>query len=431
MRLFKLFNLCFFASFVVSQNKAKMPLSKDVLAPVTTYFKIENGVLNHAGQAFFADAFKTNQYFLLGEYHGSKRISEFTKATLPLFKNAGGNHIGLEVGPVSATVLSEIANKDKAKTVAGMHKLNSAFATQTPRGVYEPIPFFSNVSDAEFLSEIKTQELRILGLDQEFKFGIPMLIRRAAKNLPPKKQRFFAPRLKQLTDTLTSYFHRELAYRQKQSPRVAFVSQLFLNSPFVQKLLSDLASEAEENRAIKDALNTSMQIYAHNNARKYWDSNAARTQNFIQNLNSGVTRTGFNLASDKMYIKIGGLHSARGLNNYSMYDIGNTFAELARFHGNSSLHSTFFSRYSKDKSGKRVDELENKESWTAKSFADFLQMGKKDEWAIIDLRPLREKFYYKRIYEVNDRVREYFRRYDIIIIAPTEEEPKANYTLSK
>lgn len=54
-------------------------------------------------------------------------------------------------------------------------------------------------------------------------------------------------------------------------------------------------------------------------------------------------------------------------------------------------------------------------------------MAKKDQWTIIDLRPMRESFYYKRKYLVNDMIRQYFDRYDIIVITPLEVQPIANY----
>ena len=47
------------------------------------------------------------QFVLLGEYHGSRRISELTRAIVPIAHAAGCRTLALEVGPITAEVLTE------------------------------------------------------------------------------------------------------------------------------------------------------------------------------------------------------------------------------------------------------------------------------------------------------------------------------------
>lgn len=148
----------------------------------------------------------------------------------------------------------------------------------------------------------------------------------------------------------------------------------------------------------------------------------------MTNFRNGLKNSNFDYSEDKTLIKTGGIHSAKGLNNYSMYDIGITIFEVAKFNGNGSINSIFLSRFEKD-NDTIIDALDA-HSWYSNSFKDFIQMGKRDEWAIIDLRPLKNTFYYKRDYLVNDRIKEYFDRYDLIIITPMEINPLPNYELS-
>ena len=134
----------------------------------------------------------------------------------------------------------------------------------------------------------------------------------------------------------------------------------------------------------------------------------------------------FDYNNDKVLIKIGGLHSAKGLNNYSMYDIGNSVYELARINKRKSLHTVFLDRYFKDTDGKITDAMNDSTGWYTKNFKNFIQLGKPDKWTIIDLRPLRNEFYYQRRFVVNEQIKLYFDRYDLVIIPPTDKEPTLN-----
>ena len=140
-------------------------LTIEALKEFTTHFKIENKKLDRAGADFWRKEFRDNQFVLLGKYHHSPRISEFTAAVIPLFKESGGNFFGLEVGPTSAEILQELS-ADPAQARNNLRELNSVYAHTYSGGVYAPIPFFANVSDADFLAAAAREKLTFLGLDR-------------------------------------------------------------------------------------------------------------------------------------------------------------------------------------------------------------------------------------------------------------------------
>jgi hypothetical protein len=125
-----------------------------------------------------------------------------------------------------------------------------------------------------------------------------------------------------------------------------------------------------------------------------------------------------------MLLKMGGVHTGRGFSPLSLFEMGNALSELAELNGNRSLHVNFTSRYYVD-GGKEIDALDNSKGFLYR-FQPLLQMAKKDEWTIIDLRPLREAVFYHRKYEMDAVLLEWFRQHDIVIIPKLEKDLTLN-----
>jgi hypothetical protein len=139
-----------------------------------------------------------------------------------------------------------------------------------------------------------------------------------------------------------------------------------------------------------------------------------------ENLAKAFGQYNFDLETDKMLLKMGGIHTAKGFSWLSLYELGNTLHELANFHGNRSVHLTFFNRYY-EQDNKEIDALADEKSY-AYRYVDLLQFGQKNRWTVIDLRPLKEKIYYHRKYEISDMMKDVFRQHDLFVIPPLEKE---------
>lgn len=405
--------------FLNAPAQTKQPLTEKDLEKFTYYFDVADGRFTGDGAKFLADEVGRNQYILLGEYHGSLRISEFTKALIPVFHEAGGRTFGLEVGPISSQKLTAFS-QDPAKILENLNSFNSKYLIARGPRDFTPIPFFSNVEDAEFLTEAAKRKWKLVGLDQEFSFNYLPLIDRMYENLNASGK----SKIRSLYDQTIA------AVKKSYADDASGVKNQYIaisESVEFNKFL-DLASEKDaRNKEIADALRVTTGIYKNNanTIRKYYAANSTRVAYMKKNLAAGFAKNVFDERRDKMLLKMGAVHTGRGFSPLSLFEIGNTLSELADRNGNSSLHLNFGSRFYME-GGKEIDALENKTGFEYR-FQSLLQMGKRDQWTVIDLRPLREAVFYHRRYSMDDIVLEIFKNHDLFVIPKLEKDPTPNY----
>ena len=75
------------ACLLFSISNAQDSLSAKQLKPLTYAFDIVEGKLIGEGEVFLKQEMAKAQFTMLGEYHGSMRISEFTNAIIPVLNN--------------------------------------------------------------------------------------------------------------------------------------------------------------------------------------------------------------------------------------------------------------------------------------------------------------------------------------------------------
>ncbi|MEM0991945.1 MAG: hypothetical protein AAGI49_02870 [Bacteroidota bacterium] len=403
----------------LSAQKKRDSIKMEDLKPYTYHFDVVDGKITGDAKAFFEKEVALHQYVLLGEYHGSYRISEFTNALIPMLAAEDFNTFALEVGPISGKILAEFA-EDAQSTTKQLHDFNSQYYVDEEGDYYCAIPFFEHQEDAQFLAQAATHNWNLLGLDQEFIYGYEPLIDRMYQNISTANQAKHSAFYKEVKDSLMAYYELEKSGDQD-------LAVLMHNSPLMKRYLATFSPLHSENTAIADAIVATTQIYYYNATRRYLDCNSTRIEYMKKNLRAGFERINFDLAKDKMLLKMGGIHTARGFSWLSLYEIGNTLNELANFHDNTSLHLSFQSRFYEE-DGKMVDALDNPKSYGSR-YKDFLQMAKSDQWTIIDLRPLKSKYFYARKYLTSDLIKDVFEQHDVIIVPKKDVEPSLNFTL--
>lgn len=401
----------------------KPPLTEKDLEKNTYYFEIVDNKLVGDGAKFMTDEIVNSQYVLLGEYHGSFQISKFTRAVIPIFHDAGCRTFGLEIGPVSAEILSELS-KDPSKTISNLNTFNSNNYVATKRRNFTPIPFFSNVEDADFLVEARKRNWNLIGLDQEFSFGYVPLIQRIYDNLNSKKKAELKPLFEQVVPLIKSFYQSDINENKSQYKAI-------LDSKEVNEFLDSASKDNPANKRIAEAIRFTTEIYYMNDdkVRKYFDANSGRINYMKKNLAEGFSKLKFDLRKDKMLLKVGGVHVSRGFGPLSIFEVGNTLSELAAFNGNRSLTIKFNARYAIENE-KEVDALSDPKSFDYR-FQGLLQMGKKDKWTVIDLRPMRSAVFYAERYKLDPIILEIFKTSDLYIIAPTDKDPTPNFVLRK
>lgn len=410
-----------FACSKFTPAQEKPSLSEKDLAKNTHYFGIVKDTLVGEGADFLLAEMKKHQYVLLGEYHGSFQISTFTKAVIPLLDDAGFRNFGLEVGPVSADILSELS-KDPSQTISKLNIFNSQFYQYADNRTYTAIPFFGSVEDAAFLAEAAKRKWNLIGLDQEFVYSYLPLLQRMYNNLEPEKRKKCTELYRGAVNAVTT------AYSIDSSGGKGCFETIAESTGF-RKFLDEVSVQNTPNQKIADAIRTTTDIYMKSAQRKYLEQNSNRVQYMKQNLAAAFAKNKFDLRKDKMLLKMGAVHTGRGFSPLSLFEIGNTLSELAEFNGNKSLHIGFNARFYVD-SLKEIDELRDTTGFGYR-FKALFQMAKKDKWTIIDLRPLRYNVFYSRSYKLDEVVLEIFKNHDLYILPPLDIDPAPNFTVRK
>ena len=404
---------------VFSYAQEKPALTGNDLEKYTLYFDISGNQLTGDGARFLIDELRRGQFVLLGEYHGSLRISEFTKAIIPILDEAGCRHFALEVGPVSAEILTELSSVPE-KTVSELNAFNSRYLVSDGGRVFTPIPFFSHVEDAEFLAEARRRKWNLHGLDQEFSFGYLPLMARLYENLESRKRARLKLLYEHAAARIKAFYEADIKGEKSQYEAI-------LESKEIKEFLDAATERNEKNKKIADAIRLTTEIYRLNDdkIRKYYEANSRRVGYMKKNLAEGLSRVGFDFKRDKMLLKMGAVHTGRGFSDLSLFELGNTLSELAEFHGNRSLHISFGTRFYRQ-NGADADALDDKTGFLYR-FQALTQMARRDKWTLIDLRPLRADVFYRRRFKLDPLVLELFKNHDFFVIPKTEGEPTPNY----
>ncbi len=388
-------------------------LTKENLNPFTYSFQIEKGKITGEGATFLLQEMFKSQFTMLGEYHGSKRISEFTEAIIPEIDKYGYKTFALEIGPISANILDSTSED----IVKYLNKLNQKYLLKDDDYIDVPIPFFDYVEDAKFLKQAKNLKWNLIGIDQEYYDSFIMLSDKMYKNLSKKNQKKSEKVYISAIDSLNSYYKGNTAF-----------SIAVKKSKTIDNFLEEM-SVNDNNTVIVKAFKKSIEIYYLNDTRKYYGNNANRIKYMKENLRRELKNKNFDISKDKLLIKMGQNHLAKGFSPLALYEVGNTLSEIAAYNGNQSFNIAFMSRFSTDK-GKIIDLMNSDNNYYKRS-NDLRQMGKKDEWVVIDLRKLiKGHFYRPNKYRFNETIENLVKRYDVVVIPKTEVEGTLNYSLN-
>ncbi|MEM1320743.1 MAG: hypothetical protein AAGG75_10840 [Bacteroidota bacterium] len=409
--------LTFLSTLLLHLNlKAQDSLTFAQLEPLTYSFNIENGKMTGEGATFLTEELSKAQFTMLGEYHGSKRISEFTEALIPLLDQAQYKTMVLEVGPITG----ELLNTMDVETEEALKEVHEKYMLKEEDGyVNTPFPFFDHTEDAAFLTAAKKRGWQILGIDQEFYHSTVMLADKMYENLSDNLKGQHKALHQEVVDSLNLYYVNDL----KEIRKFSIVVQ---HSPLIKTFLDKMSATQSENAAIAEAFRASINIYYLYATRQWFENNQTRIKYMKKQLREGLAKKNFNIHEDKLLIKMGGYHLSKGFSPLGLYEVGNTLNELAEFNGHTSLNIAFSNRFYME-NDTLVDVLVSGNKYQ-KRYKDFDQMGKKEEWVVIDLRPMVKGHYYRPVkYKFNKYIESFVKRYDLVVIPKTEMDPTPVY----
>jgi hypothetical protein len=341
----------------------------------------------------------------LGELHNRIQLGELTQTLLNHLKPHGYNHFAIETGPYSARKLEQLIQTGKPSV--------SEFYDEYSSGLFDfvPIPFFTGESDLNFLVAADSLGYELWGLDQEFYYSFSYLTDELAFI---NKSRLTTEQ-KKLLDQVSSklYWWKR---RAKIFSGFDMSCRLQEYEPLSAYLESFEDIENEPTNQILKAIDATLEIYCLAEQNKA--SSRVRIRYFKENFNAYYREASDEHQEPKVFMKIGSFHAGRQQSPLGIFDIGNHIHQLADTLSQKSVHIRYLNRFYKG------DDMLEEKGWESSS--SFISVGRQDEWALVDLRPLR-----KRIEEGTLQGTEFEKReiinYDFIIIPPEDDVVKKHF----
>lgn len=382
-----------------TQSYGQQTLTADMLEQAAFRFSLtsDQQLTDHA-RTQWVNWIDTNQYVGLAEVHNSAQLSYFTKALLNVLHEQGFQHFAMEMGPNTAAILQKNTTP-AAQTATAIKGLNRQYGKKSSSQT--PLIFVNKVEDAAFVEVASRLGYTFWGLDQEFAGSYEMLLDQLYQNnLEPDaafEQAYQVAKSALRKVIFKSKYKGQPVYCWYSSSEELNAFFALIKDPASLKLLSDMQ--------------TSWDIYCKSATGQ--GSNQQRANYMKKNLDEYHEIHG---ADARVFVKLGNVHLTHGRSPFGVDDVGKYLTEKSSDAGFLIVRHLITYRNGKS----NVD----KSAW--KSVNLFLQLGRKDQWTVVDLRPFREMLDSGEL--VTDKHSAYeLRSYDLLLISPDDQYPKVNY----
>lgn len=368
--------LCF-VRIINAQNEQPV-LDTEFLKKHTFYFTIDNNSVSGKGKDVLEHIASKSQFVVYGESHGSEQTSVFNKAFIPMLADSGFKYFAIEVGPHSADKLMELSTPAN-KTVENLRVFNSAYTVVQRDEVAEPIPFFTSITDAQFLKEARTRNMQLWGIDQEFYFSVFFLmdeLTKTAKDSPNYNK------ILTLHDNAKGKMYQHFIAEFKDENEGAY--ELIKKEEAVKNYFAAFDITNEKAQAIISDMQISWDIYIHWRNDSHVDRISYMRNNFMKHYNKALKTA----KEPKVFAKIGSLHAKKTYSN-GAYDLGELTASLAKKNTTISTSINSWRPFDKGEKGKTINNFE-KYIRSYRRYQIFFPLAKQDEFAIIDFKAIRK-----------------------------------------
>ncbi len=346
-----------------------------------------------------------NQFVGLAELHHSEQLSFFTTGFLDLLGAEGFKHFAMEMGPYQANTLTGLSKKTGGM-LENIRQANKAYGSKLMQ--ITPLVFSNHREDALFLQKAVDTGFRFWGLDQEHTFSYEMHFDTLYENVSNKSAE------------LTALYEESKSTVRKWNKKEVLKGKFkmgceLLWSENIDKFLN-LVSVDEESKSRVDAMRISWNIYCELENNR--PSNQKRANYMKANFDSLLTVASAGNSQAKVFLKFGSVHLTRGKSPFGVDDIGQHVREVAEKNQSGFLTIRHMKRF---RNGK---DLIGKKGW--ENSTNFMKQGKKEEWALIDLRPLRALIKEGKLSCTKREAYEIY-SYDFMLISPDDHKAKQNF----
>lgn len=390
----------FIVAFV---SNAQHKLTVDHIKPYTNYFTVSNDFnFSENIQPILQKEAQNSQFIGLAEVHQSEQLSFFTTAFLKVLKKEGFNNFALEIGAHSTKILEELS-QEPTKTSANLKALNTKYGKN--KFPFIPFIFIDKKADALFIEEAAKLDFNLWGIDREYEFSYLMHL----DKLYEKSTK---------TPVITKAYQKarkvmnKIAFKDKVSGEAKFC--WLLHEQTLQSFFETLSYDATLQHYIKE-LQNSWELYCRFMQKR--NGSSARAAYMRSKFDSLYTIAQTKEKLPKVLVKLGGVHLTHGISQYNRYDVGKHLHEKAKTNQTNFLAIRHVYRY---RNGK--DQIAKK-GWDRTRF--LMQLGKKEEWTLIDLRPIKKLVEMQQL-QVDKGTAWELQNYDWFLISPNDSKGNIN-----
>lgn len=389
---------------LISQTKE---LTTSDLKEHTTYFNISDGLeLPEKVRTILKKDFNQAQFVGLAEVHQSQHLSYFTSALLKLLSESCYDNFILEIGPYAVEKLSEFS-KYPDRITDSIRLYNRKYGKNTLE--MTPFMFADKIEEADFLAEASKLGFKFWGIDQEYSMSFEMHIDILYSKLDNK-----TPKIKSLYKGAKRIIRNSIFKRKFDSDirDCAWLNNNVLNSFF------DEISVSENIKNHIEAIKKSWDIYCK--AKSGVKGSSQERANLMKlNFDKIYSQASANSKKPKFFLKMGQVHLTHNISPFGIDDIGKYINVKADKNGSKFISIYHLRRF---KDGK--DIIERKDMENVKMA---LNLGKKDKWTLIDLRPIKIKIKSGQLKTENAAIKYGLDAYDYMLISPDDTNGKLNY----
>lgn len=404
-----------FQQFVIGQDS----ISIEDLEKFTYSFSIQNGQFEGGGGDLLKKAISESHITMLAEDVGSTLEHQFTNALINELDLNNFKQMVLEVGGASGELINRMVNNDELNT-QNIKELNQKYLLNKEGRTFIPILEFRSIEAMQSLENARNKGWSFLSVGVEPWTSYKMHADNLFANLLPDNQKTNQSLYEETIKFLDQEYEKIKAHNSDEV--YSLISNIKANG-IVDKFLKEM-SICEGNLKPIKAIQQSIEYYWMYGNKKFYEKNVWSAKQDKLKLATDLKERNFDFKKDKLFVKMWRNHLSKSMTISGAYGVGNMLLELASYHGNESLTIGMMRRFYKD--GDDVADLFNATDGFNKRYKELVQLGKENEWVVIDLRPFVKEFYYGN-YIQSDGIYKMFTRYDMLVIPKLDEAATNNY----
>ena len=402
-------------SFVFGQDS----ITIQDLKKFTYKLSIKDGKFSGEGGEILKKAIAESHITMLGENVGSKLEHQFTNALVNELDQHHYKNMALDLGDGSGAVINKMA-KNATLTEQNIKKLNQHYLLDKEGRTFVPILDLKSVDGVKPIENASNRGWNFLSIGIDPWTSYKMLVDEMYSQLSPEHKKTHQKLYEEAVAVIAAGYETIQAHNKEEVFKL--ISLLKASEPFNEFL--EKMQVFEGNRATIETIEQSIAYYWMYGNGKNYEKNRWHGQLGKEKLKEHLEHIDFDFKEDKLFVKMWQFYLAKGYAIRTEYGVGNLLMEMASYHGNKSLTIGVLRRFYKD--GSEVKDYLEATNIFSKRYGELIQLGKENEWVLVDLRPFIKEFYYGN-YIQSDGLYKMFTRYDMLVIPKTDESSASNF----